>query len=272
MTPRHGSEAQRDPLGFGRRLKQALMSGERCAGAILKIPSPDMVEVLGGTGLDFVIADAEHGPITPETCQQMVRAGDAVGIPVLVRIGETSVPGTVTRFLDTGVAGVQLPHVNSAEVAKASVELLFHPSGGSRGLAGGRWARYGTVAPLPELVGKLPTSLVLVAQIEDELAVGNLDELLLLEEPDAFFIGPTDLAASMGYKGDRRNPSVVSAVDETLARIMEAGRPAGILASDPEEAERYAAAGVRYFVFNGERLAQAGAADVLAALDRGVTK
>ena len=262
-------EAYADPLALGRRLKEKLAGGGTCAGAFLKIPSPDMVEVFAGTDLDFVIADAEHGPISPESCQAMVRAGDAAGLPVLARIGEANVAGTVTRFLDTGIGGVHLPRIDSVVDALAQFELLFHPPHGIRGLAGGRWARYGKVAPLPQLLDSLPASLVVVVQIESRTALDNLDQLLSLPVPDVYFIGPTDLAASLGFRGDKDDVRVVDEVDGAIASITAAGRTAGVIAGSAAEVERYCRAGVRYFVFNGEALAQAGAAGVLAGISQG---
>jgi 2-keto-3-deoxy-L-rhamnonate aldolase RhmA len=255
-----------NPLAAGAALKAALAAGETCAGAFLKIPSPDMVELLAGAGMRFVVADAEHGPIGPETCLQMVRAADASGIPLLVRIGESSSAATVCRFLDTGVAGVTLPRVSTPEIARTQIEALLHPPHGLRGLAGGRWARYGSAAPLSRLVDELPSSLVVVVQVEDLDAIERLDELLELEQPDVFFVGPTDLSASMGLRGDKGDERVVELVADTLKRIVGAGRTAGILASSPAEAAAYAELGARYLVFNGESLVHWGAQLALDAL------
>jgi 2-keto-3-deoxy-L-rhamnonate aldolase RhmA len=247
------------PLANGAALKSALANGETRIGSFLKIPSPDMVEVLAGAGMHFVVADAEHGPIGPETCQEMARAADASGIPLLVRIGESGSAGTVNRFLDTGVAGVKLPRVSSPDTARALVDLVLHPPHGSRGLAGARWARYGSAAPLPQLVDELASAFVVVIQIEEVAAVERLDELLEVEGPDVFFIGPTDLAASMGLRGDKNDPRVVELIAETLERIVAAGRTAGILASTPTELVDYVGLGARYVVLNGESLVHWGA-------------
>jgi 2-keto-3-deoxy-L-rhamnonate aldolase RhmA len=248
-----------NPLLAGATLKANLASGGTCIGAFLKIPSPDMVEVLAGAGMEFVIADAEHGPIGPETCQQMARAAEASGVPLLVRIGESGSPGTVLRFLDTGVAGVKLPRVSSPEAAQRQIEAILHPPEGNRGLAAGRWARYGTAVPLRQLVEEFQASFLIVVQIEELEAVARLDELLELRQPDVFFIGPTDLSASMGLRGDNADPHVKELVGETLQRIVASGRTAGILASSPAEASLYLQLGARYLIFNGESIVHWGA-------------
>jgi 4-hydroxy-2-oxoheptanedioate aldolase len=250
----------------GGALKQALAGGATCVGAILKIPSPDVVEVLCGSGLDFVIVDAEHGPSGPETCQQMVRAGEAKGVPVFVRIGEAGSPATVTRFLDTGVSGVHLPHMSSAATAREQAAQLLHPPGGGRGLAGGRWADYGAKGPLPGQVEAVANSICVVAQIEEVEAYEALDEILAVEELDVFFLGSTDLAASLGFRGDRDVPRVKEMSEAILKRTVAAGRTAGFLASTPEEAAWGLGLGARYIVFNGESLIQWGAKRGLEAV------
>jgi 4-hydroxy-2-oxoheptanedioate aldolase len=242
----------------GSDLKEALRGGDVRVGAILKIPSPDLVELLCRYGLDFVIADAEHGPTSPETCQQMVRAAEAAGTPLLVRLGEGDPGSTVTRFLDTGVAGVHLPRIRSPETARDQIALLSHPPTGVRGLAGGRWAAYGAGAPLPSLVARVEASLAVVLQIEDLEGCANVPALVGLDEVDVYFVGPTDLAASMGLRGDKEAPAVREQVDSTLRTIIAAGKTAGILAATPAEAEERVAFGVRYIVFNAESMLRWG--------------
>src|SRR5207245_3599798 len=139
----------------------------------------------------------------------------------------------------------KLPRMNSADAVREQLGRLLHPPSGSRGLAGGRWARYGMRGKLPELVQSLASSLVVIIQVEDVEAIQNLDELLEMEEPDVFFIGPTDLASSMGLRGEK-NDSVLELIGETINRISAAGRTDGILASSPAEAEMYARLGARY--------------------------
>lgn len=254
-----------DCLAAGRALKDALREGELRVGAFLKIPSPEMVEILAGAGMDFLVADAEHGPIGPETCQQMARAAEASGVPLVVRIGETQVAATVNRYLDIGVAGVKLPRVSTVAEARRQLAFLLHPPDGTRGLAGGRWARYGSAGPLPELAARLGSSLVIAIQIEDVEALENLDALLELEQPDVFFIGPTDLAASMGLRGDKSDDRVVEAVSDAIRQIVSAGRIAGILAATLQDADAYVRLGASYIAFNGESLVQAGSRQALDA-------
>ena len=110
---------------------------------------------------------------------------------------------------------------------------------------------------------------MIVIQIEELAAIEQLDALLKLEQPDVFFIGPTDLASSMGLRGDKGDPRVTELVAETLHRIVAAGRTPGILASTPAEVAEFLALGARYLVLNGESLVVWGARLALGALEAG---
>lgn len=255
----------RDPLELARRLKAGLRGDRPWFGAFVKIPSPDFVEVVAGAGVHFVVIDAEHGPIDPIACQEMVRAAACHDVPAIVRVGETEPPHALCRFLDTGVAGIKLPHVTEARLVARRLESAFHPPFGTRGLAGGRWAHYGSsTSSLPDLVKGLPESLVTVAQIETPDAIDNLDELLALPGLDVFMLGPTDLAASMGFYGDKSHPDVIAAVARATSRIVAAGKCAGLIASGPDEVRECARAGARYIVVNGETIVQNGVTAALA--------
>ena len=258
-------------LELGAELKRDLQSGVRCFGAFVKIPSADFVEVLASAGVRFVVIDAEHGPIDPALCQEMVRAAACFGIPAIVRIGEGEPPSAVCRYLDVGVAGIKLPNVVDAAEVRQRLASAFHPPIGTRGLAAGRWAAYGGGGSgLPALVRALPTSLVTVAQIESPEAIDHLDELLQVAELDVFMIGPTDLAAAMGYAGDRTRPEVVKAVDGATAQIVAAGKVAGLIAGSADEVRRNVDAGAGYLVVNGESMVQYGVKTAMAGMASGV--
>jgi 4-hydroxy-2-oxoheptanedioate aldolase len=108
----------------GRHLWDALSNGATCVGAFVKVPSPDLVELLALFGSEFIVADAKHGPTSP-VCHEMVRAAEAKDVPLLVRVGEASSPPTVNRFLDTGVSGVHLPRISSARSRRNASARFF---------------------------------------------------------------------------------------------------------------------------------------------------
>jgi len=152
----------------------------------------------------------------------------------------------ILQVLDRGVMGVQVPHVNTAADARAVIEAVkFHPLGKRSLAAGTRAAVYDAHGTLADFVKAANEATLIAVQLEDREAIENIDELLAVDGIDVFFIGPSDLSQSMGHPGDPKAPRVAKAIDDTLAKIVAAGRTPGM----PATAEAVQAAlskGVRY--------------------------
>ncbi len=225
-------------------MKQLIAAGKPAFGVSLQFPSPDLVEMIGELGFDWVMLDAEHGSITPDNIGPMVMAAELHGITPVVR-PEKNDPAVINKYLDRGVMGVQIPHVNTADEARAVVEACrFHPEG-KRGLGGGRMADFGFGVATAEYVKEANREMLVCVQIEDVEAVENLDEILTVEGVDVFFIGPTDLAQSLGFPGQNSHPEVQKVVNETFDRIHAAGRASGTPGA-AEQAKKNAEAGILY--------------------------
>jgi 4-hydroxy-2-oxoheptanedioate aldolase len=236
-----------------RALRDKLRSGQAVVGVIMKIPSPDMAELLGYSGLDLLVADAEHGPIAPETCQQLVRAVAASDseMELLVRVPSLD-PTVILRYVDTGIGGVQLPHVWNGRQAEDAIGAVFHPPLGARGLAGGRWADYGFREPLLERIHQSAESLVIVAQLEDKALLNHIPEVIGIARIDVFYIGPVDLAASMGHTGNSDHPEVQAAVKRLFDEATAAGLTVGTIAKNADDCAQKLAAGYRFVLVNAE--------------------
>jgi 4-hydroxy-2-oxoheptanedioate aldolase len=238
-------------------LRARILAREELRGVIVKAPSPDVVELAALAGVDFVVADGEHGPIGPETCLAMARAAEARGTPALVRVPSHD-PPTVLRFLETGVAGLHVPSVSGPEILRDALDAIFHPPLGRRGLAGGRWASWGVGGVLVEFIAAVAEELVVVAHVEDRAGLSALDALL--EEPrvDVFYLGPVDLSSDLGFPGEVDRAEVQDACADAVRRIAAAGRAAGIVIRRPEELEHWREQGATYLVGNAESLMAAG--------------
>ena len=208
------------------RMKALIESGRPAFGVSVQFPSPEIVEMIGELGFDWVMLDAEHGSITPDNVGPMIMAAELHGITPLVR-PERNDAAIINRYLDRGAMGVQTPHVNTAAQARAVVEACrFHPEG-KRGLGGGRMADFGFGQSTAEYVKEANAEMLVCVQIEDVEAVENLDEILAVEGVDVFFIGPTDLAQSLGYPGQNSHPEVQRVVEDVFRRIHAAGKASG---------------------------------------------
>jgi 4-hydroxy-2-oxoheptanedioate aldolase len=228
-------------------LKAKLAAKEPCLGAFINFPSPHAVEVCGIAGLDFIVLDAEHGPMGPQSCEEMVRAASLVDITPIVRVSQNH-PQVVLRYLDIGALGVQIPMLNTAEDAeRAAVSVKYHPEG-RRGLAGTRAASYGLGPALSEYVVEANKQTMLIAQIETIQAVEALPQILKVDNIDVVFIGPSDLSQSMGFPGLPGEPAVQQVIDRCIAQILEAGKPVGTVCRDGAHAKQLIDRGVTYLL------------------------
>jgi len=234
-------------------MKEKLRAGEPAFGVSVMIPSPQIVEMIGAAGFDWVLLDCEHGTLTLESVELMAMAAEACGITAIAR-PVTRSPEHILQVLDRGVMGVQVPHVNTAEDARKVVAAVkYHPLG-SRGLAAGtRAAVYDSHGTLAEYVKAANDATLIAIQIEEEAAVRNLDALLKVDDIDVYFVGPSDLSQSMGHPGNPKAPAVAQAIDASFRRTVAAGRTPGTPAT-AENVREVLDKGVRYIYTHLPRL------------------
>lgn len=217
-------------------VKDKLAAGERVIGCFIPLPSPEIVELCALTGFDFALIDAEHGPISPESAYPMVLAAEARGMEAFARVGEAD-KQMVLKFLDIGVSGIMAPQVNTVEHATASVLGTKFAPIGNRGLAGMRTFDFGTTGPLHTFVEPLNDRVLTIVQFEHVDTLEVLDDILALDQLDVLFVGPSDLAQSLGYPGQPNHPEVTKVADEVVARAKAAGKKTGTVAYSIELSE-----------------------------------
>jgi len=244
------------------RMKEKIARGEAALGCSVMFPSPQIVEMLGIAGFDWVLIDCEHGSVGLADVELMAMACDAVGITPIAR-PKTNAASDIQGVMDRGVMGVQVPHINTAEDARRAVAAVKFGPGAARGLAAGTrpdaWGLGGRMADFAQAANA--QSLVCV-QLEHEAALRNIDAILDVEGIDVFFIGPSDLSQSMGYPGNPKTPPVAEAIERALARIIAAGRAPGMPAT-PETLAEVLGGGCRYVYTHLPRLLGVGAAAFL---------
>ncbi|MGW1162659.1 HpcH/HpaI aldolase family protein [Streptomyces sp. NPDC002513] len=222
---------------------RAVASRRPVFGTFLKLPRPEVVDILALSGLDFLICDMEHAQIDEAGARTVIQAGRAAGIPVVVRV-PTLEPGQVNRLLEAGAEGIQLS--GTASVAQASDLSAFtrYPPAGRRGLSTAQPAAgYGTV----------PVGRYLTASNERVLRVGQLetahyDDPLekIVAELDIAFIGTMDLSVDLGFPGQVSAPAVQEKINEIASAARRTATPLGIFAADESAARTAAASGYRY--------------------------
>lgn len=233
--------------------KSRLASGAPLLGTFVKTPHPHVVEVLASTGLDCLCLDAEHAPFDRRDLDACIMAARAGGMPVLVRPA-SSAAHEILNALDCGADGVLVPHIRSAEEAKAvAASVHYGPGGGHarRGYAGSsRAAGYGT-RPIPEHLTASAAASVLIAQIEDLEALDDIDAIAAVPGIDALFVGRIDLTIALGCTSPD-DPAVLAAVERILAACRAAGRACGMFTSRPADAAEWQCKGASLFLLGSD--------------------
>lgn len=215
------------------RMKAKIEAGEPAFGVSITFPAPELAEMLGQAGFDWIMIDAEHGSHDPLSVYEMSLACELHGLTPIVR-PQVNSSDVILRYLDRGAMGVQVPHVNTKEEAEAAVRACrFHPKG-DRGLGGGRKS-YGLSTS--EYVAASNAETLVCVQIEHMEGVRNLDEILTVDGVDVFFVGPSDLSQSMGYPGQRDHPEVQRVLTEVFDKIHAAGKASGTPGGPADTAE-----------------------------------
>jgi 4-hydroxy-2-oxoheptanedioate aldolase len=225
------------------RFKQALKDGQQQIGLWNSIPGPLVAEALAGCGFDWVVIDTEHAPTDVPDVLGMLQAMAPYPVSAVVRPAAND-PVLIKRLLDFGAQTLILPYIQSAEEAQAAVAAVRYAPRGMRGVAGlTRASRFGAVA---DYTRRADAEICLILQVETALALTRIEEIAAVDGVDGLFIGPADLAASMGHPGGLDHPEVTAAIEDAIRRITAAGKPAGILTSDAAFARACMGWGTRF--------------------------
>jgi len=236
-------------------LKQKLQAGQAAFGVMITFPSAPTVEMLGYLGFDWVLIDNEHGSITVENSEDLIRAAEMTGIAPIVR-PVANKPEIIAPFLDRGAWGVQVPHVNTAREAAEAVDAVKYYPEGHRGIfSRSRPANYGFEGGTQQYVKDANANTLVCLMLEEVEAIENLPELVKVDGVDVYFIGSGDLSQSMGFPGQQTHPEVQAQMEQGVKIIRDAGRIAGCSCPD-NLVPKFLGLGVQYFHSNVGSLLQ----------------
>jgi 4-hydroxy-2-oxoheptanedioate aldolase len=217
--------------------KTALKERRPQIGLWLAMADAYAAEIVGHAGFDWLVLDGEHGPNDLRSILSQLQALQTSSSEPVVRlpIGESWM---IKQFLDIGARTLLIPMVDSAEQAQALVRAVRYPPHGVRGMGSGiaRASRFGTI---PGYVANASEDICLLVQAETLAAISDLERIAAVDGIDGVFIGPSDLAADMGFPGNLEAPEVQAAIERAIATILNAGKPAGILTSNEALNRRY---------------------------------
>ncbi|WP_130892238.1 HpcH/HpaI aldolase family protein [Fusobacterium ulcerans] len=219
---------------------------ETLFGTFVPFALGDVADYTSRLGFDFIIIDNEHGIMNQETIFDMIRAAQCQRTSVLVRC-TNSTPDMIHKVLDMGAEGILVPVINTAEDAREVIKSAFYPPKGERGIAYfTRASSYGLIEDKTEFLKKANEEVFISIQLETGAAIENLDEILEVEGIDMFFIGPNDLAASLGIPNS--HPEMERIIEETISKIIAKGKTAGIFVTDDETARKYTGYGAKFIL------------------------
>ncbi|MFO1397580.1 MAG: aldolase/citrate lyase family protein [Burkholderiales bacterium] len=248
------------------RFKRMLGESRTTFGAWLMSAHPTVTEAMGCAGFDFLVVDMEHTPVDTPQLVDHLRALDAAGCAGIVRLPWNDMV-SVKRALDAGAQSLMMPFVQNAEEARRAVAFTRYPPDGVRGVAGSqRASRFATV---PNYLAQANANVSVTVQIETLEALSRLPEIAAVPGVDSIFIGPSDLAASMGLLGDIANPAVQAKLQEGAAACRAAGKPCGIIGGTPEMVARFAGYGYAWIAIGSDMSFMVGRAQEYLGKVRG---
>lgn len=229
-------------------------SAKPALGVWVKLPVPEVLEVLAVSGADFVVLDCEHGSFDRRCMSTMVGVARGLALTVFVRV-LGHLPSDVQPPLDAGADGLFVPHVDDASTARQVIDACRFPPVGSRPgsptTRAGNWGR----TSIADYVSRGNTEVTIVAQIESPAAVTSASEIIEVEGVDAIFVGPFDLAMSSGLSPDDPEFQAMVASVEGVARTVALGG----VAANPAEAAELVERGYSFVMLGADTSLLAGA-------------
>jgi len=228
-------------MSIENKFKKAILKGEKQYGIWNGIAHSYAAEILAGAGFDWVLIDAEHAPFSMDQIIIQLQAMSRYDVSPILRIPKAD-PEHMKTLMDAGVQSFIIPMVEDGETAALIAQAVRYAPEGIRGVgtALSRAAQWNRVNDYFKLAND---QMCVIAQVESVKGVEALDEIVAVDGIDVVFLGPADLAGTMGHLGNPSHPQVKAVVNETLQRIVNSGKMAGVLTSSKELIEDYSAKG-----------------------------
>ncbi|WMJ76947.1 MULTISPECIES: HpcH/HpaI aldolase family protein [unclassified Sedimentibacter] len=251
-------------------LRQRIFNKEVVVGMFVKFNSQAIAEMIGNSGFDFIIIDAEHSNYSSYDVEGIIRASECAGMSTVVRVRE-AIPEDVLHALDSGADGIQIPSITSIETAKVVCKSSKYYPEGNRGFTttqrSAMYSSWNKDEPYIEYANK--NSLVVV-HVENKEMADKIDDLLEIPQLDVIFVGPADLSQSMGKPGKANDPEVLSVIEDVFKKTLSKGKAVGINCTSPIELKKYVSLGATYIAYGSDTAVVANAFKKLKELADGL--
>ena len=227
-------------------LKERQRAGETVLGTWCLTPSPHVANIIAAAGLDFIIIDMEHGSMDLETAGLMVMAAEAENCSPVIRVPRNE-ESDILRVLETGAAGVVVPHIGSVAERQAVVKAAKYPPVGERGFS--PYPRAGMYHSTPNHTQMQNEKTLVVVIVEGLEAIENIDKIAADPNIDVVYIGTYDLSAALGIAGQVGHKKVLDLLAKSVEKVRKTGRAAGCMAHSPEEAAAMRKMGIQFLLY-----------------------
>jgi len=232
------------------RFKQRLLAGKPQIGLWLGLAHPYTAELCANAGFDWLLIDGEHAPNDlTRILAQLQAIAPSPSVPIVRPPVDDAVQ--IKQLLDIGAQTLLIPMVDSAEQAAALVRAMRYPPAGIRGV-GYSIARASRWDKVPGYLDAADAQMCLLVQIETLAGLSQLDAICAVDGVDGVFIGPEDLSAALGHRGQPGHPEVLTVIEQAIARIRRSGKAAGIWCDDHARARHFLHLGVQFIAVGAD--------------------
>jgi 4-hydroxy-2-oxoheptanedioate aldolase len=242
-------EGEKTQMNIVNPSRQALAAGGLSVGVgVRAVRGIEIARIMKTAGFDFLFIDLEHGPTSVETASSICVAALDAGIAPIVRVPHMDLQ-LATRCLDGGALGIVVPHVDTAEQAKAVVDALRYAPHGHRSVAGG-YPQFGFAAvPLKDAIQSMNDATMVVVMIETPEAVANADAIAAVPGVDVLLMGTNDLCVELGIPGEIGHQKIIESIDRIVDACNHHGKWAGLGGVyGKAQLEPYVARGMRFIL------------------------
>lgn len=247
------------------KTKRAIAAGRPVMAMTLNFVHAGLAEYCARLGFDCLVVDGEHGVVSDDELENVVRSCELAGATSLLRLPVND--PLMQRYLGLGIAGFHVPQVRSVEQAQAAIDAIKFAPTGHRGLGSFRAGDYGlAVGAWPDYMKRANDETLVVLAVEDPEGIAALPAIVKLPAVDVIMVGTSDLSASMGLAGQTRHPDVLKATNDAVALIRSAGKTAGLPASSVADINDVYERGARFILTSIARVLPVGSTALLSAM------
>lgn len=232
-------------------IKEKLKNREQMFGTWCIIPSPEVVNILCKSGLDFVLVDFEHSPVNFETAQKMIMAAHAENKYAVSRVGKLD-DVEILRSLDIASDGIIIPHIESLDDVNRCLEFIKYYPQGNRGYS--PYTRAGGYCVNADYTQNANKNILFGIIIESKKGIENLDEILSNPDLDLVYLGAYDISISLGLAGKINHPKVLEVLNLCIEKITAAGKIVGAMYHTQEDYETFTQKNVNFLVYKVDSL------------------